>query len=337
MGAFGEYAGEFLDHGIPVVPTSGDDGKRPCIRNWQKIGITYSTKLAKCGRFDDANLAILPGTNSGLTVLDVDDPDPMVLNSALARFGETPIVIKTGSGNYQAWYKHNGERRMIRPIKGISLDILGGGICVAPPSRRPDKGGASYEWIQGDLNDIDHLPCLENLPLPQPRNDKAVSQGSRTNDLFRELRTIAFECDTIEALSFKAGGFNATRYNPPLSNAEVQNQVKGVWRLKQAGKCVIPGSRSAVLPVADIVSLSEYPPALVLGSYLMANHGPGHVFAVSPKGLAGVLSMSHPTIAKARDWLLSKKRLELVKKGRRLRDGVGNVRNEADLYRLLPG
>lgn len=340
MGAFGEYADEFISRNIPVVPCSGDDGKRPCISNWQKIGIPAAKAMAQSGRFDDANIAFLPGERSGLTVLDVDDPSPTALNTALARFGDTPIVIKTGSGNYQAWYKHNGENRMIRPLIDepdySKIDILGGGFCVAPPSVRPDKGRGSYEWIQGDLNDLDILPCLENLPATASSRS-AVSEGSRTIDLFRELRIIAFDCDSVDALAFRAEGINATKYTPPLSAAEVHSQVKGVWRLKLDGKCVIPGSRSAVLPISDIVALSEYPAALSLLSYLMANHGPNHVFAVSPKGLARALPLSHVTVAKARDWLLDRGRLELVKQGGKVRVIGGTFKTEPDLFRLSPG
>ncbi len=340
MGAFGEFADDFISRNIPVVPCSGDDGKRPCINNWQKVGISVAKLLAKSGRFNDANIAFLPGKRSGLTVLDIDDPDPKALNAALARFGESPIIIKTGSGKYHAWYKYNGESRMIRPLKNDpyyeKVDILGGGFCVAPPSERPDKGGAKYHWIAGDLDDIDLLPCLENVPAT-PSISGTVSEGSRTNDLFRELRALAFDCESIDELAFRAEGVNAMKYTPPLSAAEVHNQVKGVWRLKLAGKCIVPGSRNAVLPIADIVALSEYPPALSLLGYLLANHGPDHVFAVSPKGLAGTLPLSHVTIAKARGWLLDRGRLELLKQGRKVRTIGGTVKTEPDLFRLSPG
>lgn len=336
MGAFGEHAGDFIDRNIPVIPTSGDDGKRPCIKNWQKLGAAASRVLADSHRFDGMNLAFVAGQPSRLTVLDIDTPDPKALNSALARFGDTPIIIQTGSGKYQAWYRHNGEGRMIRPLEDI--DILGAGICVAPPSERPDYGGAKYKWIAGDLDDIDRLPCLENVPVEDaPSSPGHVCEGQRTNDLFRELRAIAFQCDTIEDMQLRAEGINATVYDPPLSNAEIRNQVKGVWRLKQEGRCFAPGTRSAVFPVADIVALAAYPPAMVLEGYLRAHHPASHVFAVSPKGLSSVLRMSHPTIAKARDWLMDRGRLELVEKGRKLRGDNGKVTTTPDQFRLSPG
>lgn len=341
MGAFGDFASDFIERNIPVIPCGGDDGKRPLVSHWQKMGITAARKHAASGRFDDANLAFITGKRTGLTVLDIDTPDPKALNTAIARFGETPIIIQTGSGKYHAWYKHNGEGRMTKPLKSEPgfeyIDILGAGICIAPPSVRPDYAGAAYRWIQGDLDDIDRLPCLENVPEAGISRAETVSEGRRTDDLFRELRALAHDCDTIEELQFKAEGINATVYDPPLTPAEVQRQVKGVWTLKERGRLFAPGTRSAVFPVADVVMFAEYPPAMVLDGYLRAHHAIDHIFAVSPKGLAGVLALSHPTIAKARDWLLERGRLDLVEKGRKVRDGNGKMTTTPDQFRLSPG
>src|SRR5262249_20697814 len=48
----------------------------------------------------------------------------------LTRHGPTPLVVRSGSGNFQAWYKHNGERRRIRPWPEKPIDVLGRGYTV---------------------------------------------------------------------------------------------------------------------------------------------------------------------------------------------------------------
>jgi hypothetical protein len=76
----------------------------------------------------------MTGARSNVTVLDVDIGDERVLSDALARHGETPLVVRSGSGKYHAYYRHNGERRRIRPWRGLPIDLLGeGGLVVAPP------------------------------------------------------------------------------------------------------------------------------------------------------------------------------------------------------------
>jgi hypothetical protein len=75
------------------------------------------------------------GKRNRLTVLDVDTQDERVLADAVDRHGKTPIVIRSGSGNFQAWYRHGGERRLIRPRHNVPIDILDAGPVVAPPSK----------------------------------------------------------------------------------------------------------------------------------------------------------------------------------------------------------
>jgi hypothetical protein len=44
--------------------------------------------------------------------------------------GRTPIAVRTGSGNRQAWYRHNGEERLIRPEHDRPIDVLVGGVVI---------------------------------------------------------------------------------------------------------------------------------------------------------------------------------------------------------------
>jgi hypothetical protein len=106
------------------------------------------------------------GKRSKITVLDIDDKGERTLAAALDRHGSTPILVRSGSGNHQAWYRHNGEHRLIRPWRGLPIDLLGAGFVVAPPSIST-KG--QYEFIQGSLDDLERLPVLRDLDLRKRR------------------------------------------------------------------------------------------------------------------------------------------------------------------------
>ena len=54
---------------------------------------------------------------------------------------------------------------------------------------------------------------------------------------------------------------------------------------------------------------------MTLWHYLKSSHGPDHEFAISPLGLVKVLPWSHPTIAKARDFLVDNGFLEQTHMG----------------------
>ena len=157
---FRDWQPRYAAHGIATFPVRvGDDGKVPAIRGWQRVGLPGSATLAQ--RFADADaFGFCAGQRSGLTILDVDTNDERTLVDALDHHGHTQIIVRSGSGNYQAWYRWNGEKRQIRPKSEKPIDILGGGFVVAPPSRGINS---NYQFIQGSLDNLDRLPVLRGI------------------------------------------------------------------------------------------------------------------------------------------------------------------------------
>jgi hypothetical protein len=156
--SFLNWQSSYAERGIATFPVRDD--KVPAIRCYQRVGQRGSGELAS--KFPDAPaIGFMCGRRSGITVLDVDCKDERVLADALDHHGTTRIIARSGSGNFQAWYKHNGERRQIRPWAGRPIDVLGGGFVVAPPSRVV-KG--QYQFIQGGLDDLDRLPVMQGMP-----------------------------------------------------------------------------------------------------------------------------------------------------------------------------
>jgi hypothetical protein len=185
--SFGVWQPKYAAHRIATFPVHVAAGeKKPKIRGWQKVGLQGSAKLA--GKFANADaFGFCPGHRSGLTILDIDTSDERVLADALSLRGQTPIIIRSGSGKYQAWYRFNGEKRLIRPDPDKPIDILGGGFVVAPPSV---GARSNYQFIQGDLDDLDRLPILRDTgatpPSFLPHSVQAeVSEGHRNDSLWR--------------------------------------------------------------------------------------------------------------------------------------------------------
>lgn len=88
--------------------------KRPAVKHYDQIGLPASAQLAMKFANDNA-FGFMLGRHSKVTVLDIDDKGERVLTAALDRHGATPVIVRSGSGNHQAWYRHNGEHRLIRP------------------------------------------------------------------------------------------------------------------------------------------------------------------------------------------------------------------------------
>jgi hypothetical protein len=131
---FSEWQPIYAEHGIAIVPVSPE--KIPLVKYPQKFGLPASAKIA--AKFSDAKtFGYYTGPHSNITVLDIDIADENVLATALDRHGPSPIIVRTGSGKFHALYRHNGERRSIRPWgkEVVPIDLLGAtGLCIAPPS-----------------------------------------------------------------------------------------------------------------------------------------------------------------------------------------------------------
>ena len=158
--SFRDWQPLYAAHGIPTFPVEiGPNVKKPMVSNYGRFGLPASTEIAR--KIPDASaIGFMVGRRTGLTILDVDTADERVLADALDRYGPTPVIVRSGSGNFQAWYRYSGEKRLIRPEPDI--DVLGSGFVVAPPSRGIN---GDYQFIQGDLDDLGGLPIMQNIKI----------------------------------------------------------------------------------------------------------------------------------------------------------------------------
>ncbi|MAQ30374.1 MAG: hypothetical protein CL950_10435 [Erythrobacter sp.] len=183
MSTFGEWQPRYEEAGIATFPVRD---KKPAVQGYLKAGLRASRQFA--GRFAAEEAFGFACKRNNICVLDVDTPSEKTLCDALAKFGPTPIIVRSGSGNWQAWYRRNGERRSVRPDPTQPIDILGDGFVVAPPSL---GGKGRYELITGSLADIPNLPAMrrpvaENPTQGTPEADTdRIDVGQRNDTLWR--------------------------------------------------------------------------------------------------------------------------------------------------------
>jgi hypothetical protein len=314
--SFGHWQPEYAAHNIPTFPVQIEsDRKKPMVSNYCRFGLPASAGISR--KYPDATaLGFMAGRRTGLTVLDVDTTDQRVLADALDRHGHTPIVVRSGSGHYQAWYKNNGEARQIRPFgPDDPIDILGGGFVVAPPSRGI-KG--DYQFIQGGLDDRDRLPIMRNIHLdialepisPDLLGEKYVPDGQRHKTLIRYSLEQAHHCEDFEALLDAARTGNEG-YLPPMTETEVVNIAKWAWDCTVTGQNRVGrGARRTAIEAADL--MRSNPDAYMLLKYLRDQNGPQRIFMVA-NGLHTTFGWSRQRLAKARSYLLEHGHLSRVR------------------------
>ncbi|MEP9390419.1 bifunctional DNA primase/polymerase [Mesorhizobium sp. KR9-304] len=332
MGAFAEWQPLYAEHGVATFPVRPD--KTPAVRGYLKIGAKTSGQLAL--RFPDNDAFGFACRRNRITVLDVDTPDDRVLADGLSRHGPTPFIVRSGSGNFQAWYRNNGESRKVRPEPDRPIDILGDGFVVAPPSIGTN---GRYEIVQGSLDDLDRLPTMRGLnsdpnkkqntlfPLssPPPREASEKSDGARNDTLWRECMKMARGIRNIEELMVRTMEHNRG-YCEPLPVDEVLKIVESAWGYEVAGKNWFGHGERVVVrhSIVDQLAASD-PRAFAFLSLLMRHHW-GRDFYLS-KAYAETLGWATNTMKAARKTLVDCGLIECVHPG-------GRGPNDPPVYRL---
>lgn len=305
---FANHAADYAEQGLYVFPVGGVTGKKPLVKNWPTYRANTWEKVVDS--FANENIGFSNGKGKNpVTIVDIDDPD--LFQEALEEFGDTPIKIITPSGGYHLWYGYNGEKRQTR-YQGKKIDILGdGGLAVAPPSCRPNKG--QYRFIEGDVTEIPNLPSMK-LKMPLEQSKSSISnEGRRNIDLYKfclqSSRSVSGEEELIE----KAQAHNLS-FIPPLEDNEVLGVVQSAWKCQIEGKNMM-GSQGAIIQGEIFEKLIGEDTAFYLMSFLLkSHHGIREQFCIDQVKVGELLGGKQAkTIRKAIEVLLMKGLI--VKKG----------------------
>src|SRR3546814_13039617 len=94
-GRFAEWQPRYAEAGISTFPVRD---KKPAIRGYLKTGPNLSRQLAD--KFGDAPALGFSCKRAVLTIVDVHTTAETILADALARYGDTHIVVCSGSGPF---------------------------------------------------------------------------------------------------------------------------------------------------------------------------------------------------------------------------------------------
>ncbi len=335
MSTFAKWQPIYAEHNIPVFPVKFEDGdKIPAIHSYGRVGLQGSAKLAR--KFSDASmLGFMCGPRTKVLSLDVDTKDERILTDAIDRHGKSPVIVRTASGKFQIYYRHNGERRRIRPWgDDLPIDQLGaGGYVVGVPS---EIGEGRYEFVQGGLDDFDRLPVMRApalAPAPgQPQGLEStagtVPHGMRNDALFDHCMRAAHHCDTRDTLLDVARTFVMERCEvvptDPVTDDEVVRTVESVWQKTQAGENWFGRGGRVVFHHDDIDGLmAEHPDAFLLEVMLRRHHwNRDFVIANAMAERMPGGGWDRKRFARARRVLIERGRVEVVRHPRQQSAGI---------------
>jgi len=140
-----EAALQYLSEGMSVIPLKPND-KRPLLPSWtelQKAALSTHEVKAIWDAEPDANVGIVTGQISGLSVLDIDGkPGAIAIQQASISLPETRVVRTPNGLHYYFQFTED-----LKQSAGIidHVDIRSsGGYVVAPPSTINEKEYKKY-------------------------------------------------------------------------------------------------------------------------------------------------------------------------------------------------
>jgi hypothetical protein len=302
--------------GFPLLPLGGSDGKAPLLRKWADPGLTLARIFAPMHRTGSITYGL---RLDGLAVVDCDSDDTALVVQMEARFGQSPVHIKTPRGRH-LYYRAAGAVPNLRG-EGLPVDIKTGArsYVVGPLSLRPD--GGFYDPVKGLLGK-DALPPLRGVESVKPA---PILTGHRHTELVKEAMCMVELVDSVEELQANLAGIRDDWCADPatLPDSELRGIAGWAWKCRLENR--IYRGRDSAFPVQRLAmdalrGQANGADAIALLVLLLDQHGhsPGKRFPLDFAAMraAGLINLSAPRLRAARRTLESSGLLRLVGKHR---------------------
>jgi len=173
----------FIDRGYSVIPVRKSN-KRSLVKwtEFQSRTPTHEEIKRWWDEWPDANIALVTGKLSGITVVDIDTEEGHAnLNEFLPETFLAPTT-RTPSGGWHYFFKYRpGLKNTARVIEGTDIRT-DGGYAIIPPSK--NGNGKQYVWVKGlKINEIQMPDMPEFLfdILSQGSNTPVLGTGTESN------------------------------------------------------------------------------------------------------------------------------------------------------------
>ena len=158
--------------GLQVVPVQGKQALAP-FKDRPSLPTSKIEAFIRDGKATGLGLLL-----DGLTVVDIDDPDPSWITKAEARFGKTDVRVSTPSGGVHLYYAGQLDHQPNLKSEGWPVDIKTGPhqYVVASSSWRAD--GRSYR-VEGTAIAKGALPQIQDndaTAVPTNRRQKGAAK-----------------------------------------------------------------------------------------------------------------------------------------------------------------
>jgi hypothetical protein len=218
------------EQGLAVIPCGKN--KKPLIpwMAYQDRQPTEDEIKLWWTRTPDANVAIITGKVSNLTVIDCDSSEAAGHFRSIYK-GKT-VTVKTPRGTHYYFTYQEGTRNTVK-VGGIDLDVRSeGGYVIAPPSINGE--GVAYKWLNDfSITSLDSF-SLYRGDVDSTRKEVSTSvykqenyfiKGRRDSDLFRTARALIKDNQPID-LTYNILKILADNCEPPFPANEIEAKLR---------------------------------------------------------------------------------------------------------------
>lgn len=229
-------AGYYLGHEWSVMPVE-PGGKKPLVdwKSYQGERCAESDLSAWWDKWPKANVGVITGKISGVTVVDIDTAKGQETIAPYVKDLKTPTA-KTQKGGTHLYFQYvPGLTNSVRRLDGVDLRN-DGGFVVAPPSRGM---WGNYEWVPGL-----ELGIVSLAPMP-PALVEAFKNPAKQGEAAQPARV-------VDASAFDQGKRNDTlfHYALALSRGGHATEAELASMLEPLNKLCRPP-----LPASDLLTI----------------------------------------------------------------------------------
>ena len=270
----------FWNEGAWLMPTGGDNGKRPLLGFSKNSRHPFELVMR---RLEQANSQTYGIRLKGLVVLDIDVDDANLIEEMHRRFGRTDCIVKTGRG-FHLYYSTSEKVSLTLCGEGLNIDVKQGlnAFVIGPHSLRPD--GVLYQFHRKPFSLCD-VPPIKQEKKPSfgtvvSTSNKARS-GTRHNFLLKKAHEYIEHVDSKEEL-LQNLLYDRDRYcDDPSSvpDAEVDGIANWNWDLRLKNKIYSKNNSAFRIPRQAYHQIRALPNGhIALYLYLYLNDKHGHIF-----------------------------------------------------------
>ena len=269
----------FWNEGAWLMPTGGDNGKRPLLGFSKNSRHTFELVMR---RLEEANSQTYGIRLKGLVVLDIDVEDPSLIAEMHRRFGRTDCIVKTGRGLH-LYYSTSEKVSLNLRGEGLPVDVKQGlnAFVLGPHSLRPD--GVLYQVYREPFS-LCNVPRIQqekkrNFGTVVSASNKAQS-GTRHNFLLRKAREYIENVDSKEELLQNLLYDRDTYCDDPSSvpDVEVEGIANWIWDLRLKNKIYSKNNSDFRISREAFSQIRALPNGYVaLDLYLYLNDKHGHI------------------------------------------------------------